>query len=108
MSITFRSRTQNIPMVSFITFGVSERAGNSRRSRSIRRCRAVKEAVPCAGVLAPPKVEAQETESLSDQQITEVLVRLERHALYLIIVVALGTGMRRGEQCGLQWRDVDL
>jgi integrase len=28
--------------------------------------------------------------------------------LYPIAVVALGTGMRRGELCGIRWRDVDL
>jgi len=61
-----------------------------------------------AGVLAPPKVDAQEAGSLSDQQITDVLRRLENHALHPVAFVALGTGMRRGELCGLQWRDVDL
>ena len=61
-----------------------------------------------AGVLAPPKVEVQEIESLTDLQIADVLSRLEGHILYPIVATALGTGMRRGELCGLQWGAVDL
>lgn len=61
-----------------------------------------------AGVLAPPKVEAQEIESLTDVQIGEVLNRLKNHTLYPVVVTALGTGMRRGELCGLQWAAVNL
>jgi integrase len=61
-----------------------------------------------AGVLSPPKVPDQEVESLTEPQIAEVLAKLKDHVLYSIVVVALGTGMRRGELCALQWRHVDM
>ena len=61
-----------------------------------------------AGILSPPKVEAQEVESLTEAQIADVLVLLKDHPLYPIVAVAFGTGMRRGELCALQWRHVDL
>jgi integrase len=61
-----------------------------------------------AGVLAPPKVEALEVECLNEEQIANVVGGLRDHALYPIVIVALGTGMRRGELCAMQWRHVDL
>jgi integrase len=61
-----------------------------------------------AAVLAPPAVVQQETESLTDAQIADTLAKLQGHVLYSIAVTALGTGMRRGELCGLRWQDVDL
>jgi integrase len=60
------------------------------------------------GVLSPPKVEDVEIVSLTDTQIASVLTGLEKHALYPVVVLALGTGMRRGELCGLRWGVVDL
>jgi integrase len=59
-------------------------------------------------VLSPPKVEAREAVSLDDTQILGVLTGLANHFLYPVVVTALGTGMRRGELCGLQWGMVDL
>ena len=56
---------------------------------------------------APPKVEQAEIEILSPEQIAEVLTKLEGHALYPIVALALATGMRRGELLALQWGDID-
>jgi integrase len=56
----------------------------------------------------PPRIEAAEIEILRQDQIEVVLSRLRGRALYPIIVVALGTGMRRGELLALRWMDVDL
>jgi integrase len=61
-----------------------------------------------AAVLAPPKVEADEVACLTEGQIADVLAKLKDHELRTVVVVALGTGMRRGELCALQWRHVDL
>jgi integrase len=68
-----------------------------------------------AAIIKPPKVEASEIEILAPGQITDVLQKLERnnfasrsHRSLPLIVVALATGMRRGELLGLQWGDLDL
>ena len=37
-----------------------------------------------------------------------MLCTLAAHFLYPIASLAIDTGMRRGELCGLQWGDVDL
>jgi integrase len=55
-----------------------------------------------------PKVQASEFTILTVDQIAGVLARLDVHPLDPIAVLALGTGMRRGELCGLAWRGVDL
>jgi integrase len=61
-----------------------------------------------AHAVRPPKVEATETAILSAEQIANVLARLDGHLLHPIAALALGTGMRRGEVCGLAWGAVDL
>ena len=61
-----------------------------------------------ASVIPPPKVEAQEIEILSAEQIADVLAKLDGHALYPIATMALATGMRRGELLALRWGDLDL
>ena len=61
-----------------------------------------------AAVHAPPKVEEDEIEILSADQIADVLAKLNGHTLYPIVALALATGMRRGELLGLQWGDIDL
>ncbi len=61
-----------------------------------------------ASVVDPPKVTASEIEILSAEQAGTVLRTLRGAAMYPIIMVALSTGMRRGEILALRWRDVDL
>jgi integrase len=61
-----------------------------------------------AHVVRPPKVEASEVAILSAAQLVDVLTRLDGHAIYPIVALALATGMRRGELCGLAWGAVDL
>ncbi len=55
-----------------------------------------------------PKVEQVEPEILTAGQIATVLGALNDHQLYPIVSLALATGMRRGELCGLAWGAVDL
>lgn len=78
--------------------------------RSVLQC-AVKNrrlARNVASIHSPPKVEEDEIEILSADQIADVLTKLASHALYPIVALALATGMRRGELLGLQWGDIDL
>lgn len=61
-----------------------------------------------AHAVPPPKVEAAEVAILTADQIADVLARLDGHPLHPIAALALGTGMRRGELCGIAWGAVDL
>ena len=61
-----------------------------------------------AAVHTPPKVEDEEIEILSAEQIADVRSKLQSHTLLPLVELALATGMRRGELLGLQWGDVDL
>jgi integrase len=61
-----------------------------------------------ADVHRPPKVKRTEVEILSADQIGNVRTALAGHTLFPIVMLALGTGMRRGELLALQWGDIDL
>jgi integrase len=61
-----------------------------------------------ASIIKPPKVEEAEIDSLKADQIATVLKALDGHPLQPIAVLALSTGARRGELCGLAWGHVDL
>jgi len=68
-----------------------------------------------AAIIKPPKVEAKEVEILTPEQV-KVLVkglavdrrRNQTLPLHPLVMVALSTGLRRGELLGLQWGDIDL
>jgi integrase len=61
-----------------------------------------------AAIRKPPKVEDEELQISSAEQIAEVLAKLNGHTLHPIVSLALATGMRRGELLGLQWGDIEL
>ena len=58
--------------------------------------------------MRPPKANPFEVKTLRPDQIEELLSRIRDHRLYTPAVVALGTGLRRGEILALRWRDIDL
>jgi integrase len=62
---------------------------------------------PTAGI-EPPKVESTEIEILTEDQARAVLDGLRGYTLYPLVLLALATGMRRGEMLALRWKDVDL
>jgi integrase len=61
-----------------------------------------------ASVITPPKVDEREIEILKANQIAPVLQALDGHPLQPIAVLALATGMRRGELLALCWGAVDF
>jgi integrase len=63
-----------------------------------------------AAAIKPPKVvlDPERIMSLKADQVPVVLERLKGHALFPIAALAIGSGARRGELCGLRWGDIDL
>jgi len=55
-----------------------------------------------------PKVPASKAPALQLTEIPKMFAAIRGRSLFPIAVVALGTGMRRGELCALRWQDVDL
>src|SRR5207302_11250386 len=56
----------------------------------------------------PPRVRGAEIQILAPDQIRGVLAALRGRRIYPVAVIALATGMRRGEIVALRWGDVDL
>jgi integrase len=62
---------------------------------------------PCTQIDAPT-APFKEAPVLRSEEIPTMLNGVRNTVLYPIAVVALGTGMRRGELCALRWQDTDL
>jgi integrase len=56
----------------------------------------------------PPRVERTEIGILAPDHIKAVLNALRGRPLYIVALIALATGMRRGEIAALRWSDVDF
>jgi integrase len=62
-----------------------------------------------ASMATPPKVSGDgETEILTEEQARTLLQRLRGRSLYMVALLGLSTGCRRGELLALRWKDVDL
>jgi integrase len=61
-----------------------------------------------ASLVRPAKVEMEEIEILTTNQIGDLFTKLCGHRLLPIAALALGAGLRRGELCALRWGGLDL
>jgi len=61
-------------------------------------------------LISPPRVPHSEIEIIREDEIRIVLnsLREKNPQLFMIATLALATGMRRGELCGLRWKDLKL
>lgn len=62
---------------------------------------------PCVGVTLA-KVPASAGKALLPHELDAVLEACKVHSIGPLVRFGLATGMRRGEICGLRWKDVDL
>jgi integrase len=59
-------------------------------------------------VVSPPRAEEHEIHPLALEQAQQLLTAAKGHHLEALFVLALVTGMRRGELLALKWRDVNF
>lgn len=66
---------------------------------------------PCAGkriVIPGENISKKEIEHFTDDEIKQLIENLSESSYRELILICLGTGMRRGEALALTWDDVDL
>jgi integrase len=61
-----------------------------------------------ADAVEPPKVGQYEAAVYCEDEAQKLLAAAEDTRLYIPILIALATGLRRGELLGLRWKDMDL
>jgi integrase len=61
-----------------------------------------------ADAVSPPKVTRQDPHVLTGEQTAALLRAAEGKAIYAPVVLAVGSGLRRGELLALRWSDGDL
>lgn len=63
---------------------------------------------PIDDVQTKPKPKRKDVEVLDEGEIATLLDHLRDHWLYMPVLMAISTGMRRGELIALRWSDIDL
>lgn len=63
---------------------------------------------PIGAVQATPKVRRDEIQVLTDDEMGKLLQYVRGSDIGMPVMLAVATGMRRGEVLGLRWKDVDL
>ena len=63
---------------------------------------------PIMDVQTTPKARKAEIQVLDDQELAALFKQLEGKPLYMPVMLAASTGMRRGEVLAVRWRDIDL
>jgi integrase len=61
-----------------------------------------------AALVEPPRIGRYQARTLSSAEARALLRAAEGHRWHALLVLALSTGMRRGELLALRWADVDL
>jgi integrase len=59
-------------------------------------------------LVSPPRKVQKEIKPLSPQQVLQLLEAAKGHPQETLFILALTTGMRRGELLGLKWQDLDF
>lgn len=54
------------------------------------------------------KVDKKNIQYWSSEEIKDFLMKIEKEHYFFLIKFAFMTGLRRGELCGLKWKDIDL
>ena len=63
---------------------------------------------PMAAVQTAPKVRRPDIQVLNDAELATLFKHLEGRPLYMPVLLAASTGLRRSEVLGLRWQDVDF
>lgn len=59
-------------------------------------------------LVSPPRRVRYEIQPLSTEQVQRLLTAVHGHRLEALFILAMATGMRRGEILGLKWQDIDF
>src|SRR5262245_26482199 len=63
---------------------------------------------PMAAVQTTPKVRRPDVRVLDEEELAVLFKYLEGRSLYMPVMLAASTGMRRGEVLGLHWKEINL